>query len=136
MDTAATRFSVMCIDDNDLLIDALERRLDLEPGFTGLHRVDDFASSVERALVHHPSVILLDVDLPGGVDAISILRELVERTPNSRVVVFTGYASGELVARTMSDGAWGFVSKGVSADRLIETIRRVVAGEAVITLEE
>ena len=61
---------------------------------------------------------------------------LVLKTPDSRVIVFTGYPSGDLVRRTMSRGAWGFVSKGVTSDRLIAAIRRVVAGQAVIEIEE
>ena len=129
-------FSVMCIDDNILLIDALERRLNLEPGFTGLQRVDDLAHSVEVAERLQPSVVLLDIDLPGGVDALSILDQIVERLPDTRVLVFTGFPSGDLVRRTMSRGAWGFVSKGTTAETLIGAIRRVVAGQAVIELEE
>jgi DNA-binding NarL/FixJ family response regulator len=132
----ASTFSVMCIDDNVLLIDALERRLNLEPGFVGLYRVEDLASSVEVATRLQPSVVLLDVDLPGGVDALSILDDLVQRLPASRVLVFTGYPSGDLVRRSMSRGAWGFVSKGTTSERLIGAIRRVVAGQAVIELEE
>jgi two-component system uhpT operon response regulator UhpA len=132
----STPFSVMCIDDNVLLIDALERRLNLEPGFTGLHRVEDLSASVEEAARLQPSVVLLDIDLPGGVDAMRILDGMVERLPSTRVVVFTGYPSGDLVRRTMSRGAWGFVSKGTSAERLIGAIRHVVAGQAVIELDE
>ena len=126
----------MCIDDNVLLIDALERRLNMEPGFTGLHRVDDLVTAVETAARLQPSVVLLDIDLPGGVDALGILDALVQRLPSVRVLVFTGYPSGDLVRRTMSRGAWGFVSKGTTSDRLISAIRRVVDGQAVIELEE
>jgi len=129
-------FSVMCIDDNVLLIDALERRLNLEPGFAGLHRVEDLATSVDVAARLRPSVVLLDIDLPGGLDAMSILDALVLRLPGTRVLIFTGYLSGDLVRRSMMRGAWGFVSKGTSAERLIGSIRRVVAGQAVIELEE
>ena len=132
----STPFTVMCIDDNVLLVDALERRLNLESGFNGLYRVDDLSRSVERAAQVNPSVVLLDVDLPGGVDAMGILDQMVQRLPNSRVIVFTGYPTGDLVRRTMSRGAWGFVSKGVTSDRLIAAIRRVVTGQAVIELEE
>jgi DNA-binding NarL/FixJ family response regulator len=129
-------FSVMCIYDNVLLIEALERRLNLASGFTGLHRVDDPAEAVEAARRLQPSVILLDIDLPGGVDAMSLLDELVLKAPGARVLVFTGYPSGDLVRRAMSHGAWGFVSKGTTAATLIGAIRRVVAGQAVIELEE
>ena len=129
-------FSVMCIDDNVLLVEALERRLNLEQGFQGLHRVVNPALAVEDAERVNPSVVLLDVDLPGGIDAMAILDGLVLKTPDCRVIVFTGYPSGDLVRRTMSRGAWGFVSKGVTSDRLIAAIRRVVAGQAVIEIEE
>lgn len=131
-----TPFSVMCIDDNVLLIDALERRLNLEPGFTALHRVEDPTKSVEVATRLKPTVVLLDVDLPGGIDAMSILDQLVEQAPGARVLVFTGYPTGDLVRRSMIHGAWGFVSKGTTAERLIGAIQRVVAGQAVIELEE
>lgn len=132
----STPFSVMCIDDNVMLVDALERRLHLEPGFTGLHRVENLATAVEEARRLRPSVILLDIDLPGGIDAMSVLDAFVERIPESRVLMFTGYPSGDLVRRSMSRGAWGFVSKGTTAETLISAIRRVVAGQAVIELEE
>lgn len=134
--TDAAPFSVMAIDDNVLLIDALERRFNIEPGFTGLHRVDDLATSVETAVRLRPTVVLLDIDLPGGIDSMLVLDQLVERLPGTRVLVFTGYPSGDLVRRTMSRGAWGFVSKGTTAERLIEAVKRVVAGQAVIELEE
>jgi DNA-binding NarL/FixJ family response regulator len=133
---AIAPFSVMCIDDNALLIDALERRFNIEPGFTGLHRVDDLAASVETAVRLQPTVVLLDIDLPGGIDSMVILDKLVERLPETRVLVFTGFPSGDLVRRTMSRGAWGFVSKGTTAERLIDAVKRVVAGQAVIELEE
>jgi len=132
----AVPFSVMCIDDNVLLIDALERRFAIEPGFTGLHRADDLADSVETAVRTEPTVVLLDIDLPGGIDSMKILDQLVERVPATRVLVFTGFPSGDLVRRTMSRGAWGFVSKGTTAERLIDAVKRVVHGQAVIELEE
>jgi DNA-binding NarL/FixJ family response regulator len=129
-------FSVMCIDDNVMLVDALERRLHLEPGFAGLFRVENLVSSVDEIARLRPSVVLLDVDLPGGLDALAILDQIVARVPESRVLVFTGYPTGDLVRRSMARGAWGFVSKGTTAETLISAIRRVVNGQAVIELEE
>lgn len=129
-------FTVMCIDDNVMLVDALERRLALEPGFEAFYRVDAFARAADAVARTHPSVVLLDIDLPGGVDAVELLAELVRRTPESRVIIFTGHPQGELVSRTMGLGAWGFVSKGIPSDRLIDAIRHVAEGEAVIELED
>ena len=134
--SVVTPFSVMCIDDNLLLIDALERRFDIEPGLTGFHRGDDLTTCVDRVVELKPTVVLLDVDLPGGVDAMAILDAIVERAPSTRVVVFSGFATGDVVRRAMGRGAWGFVSKGTSAERLIGAVKRVVDGNAIIELEE
>lgn len=129
-------FTLLCIDDNLHLVDALERRLALEPDFLALYRVEDFAQAANAVVAHRPSLVLLDIDLPGGVDAMVLLEEIVRAAPESRVIVFTGYPQGSLVSRAMSIGAWGFVSKGVPSDRLIAAIHRVRAGEAVIELDD
>jgi len=132
----AETFSVMCIDDNVLLLDALERRLKLEAGFSGFHRLEDFHQAAAAVAALQPTIVLLDVDLPGGVDAMAILDQIVARTPSSRVIILTAYPGGSLLSHAMSAGAWGFISKGVASDRLIEAIRRVVRGDAVIALED
>lgn len=129
-------FSVLCIDDNALLVDALERRLALEPGCMQFYNGVDIPNAVALAARVHPTVVLLDIDLPGGMDAMTMLKDLGTRAPDSRVVIFTGYPSGELMTRAMSGGAWGFVSKGVPATALIGAIHRVVAGEAVILIDD
>jgi len=129
-------FSLLCIEDNLLLVDALERRLAMEPGFSALFRVEDFANAASSVVEHRPSIVLLDIDLPGGVDAMLLLEQIVAGAPDSRVIVFTGYPQGPLISRSMSLGAWGFVSKGVKSDRLIAAIHRVRAGEAVIELDD
>jgi two-component system, NarL family, response regulator FusR len=135
-DDGPPAFTLLCIDDNLLLVDALERRLTLEPDFAAFYRVDDFASSAAVVVAHHPSLVLLDIDLPGGTDAMLLLEDIVRLAPESRVIVFTGYPQGSLISQAMSRGAWGFVSKGVPSDRLIDAIHRVRAGEAVIELDD
>lgn len=134
--TGVEPFSLMCIDDNPELVDALERRLTLEPSFTGLHRIGGFADCMADVLRVRPSIIVLDIDLPNGLDSLALLDSIVEQVPESRVIIFTGHPTGALVARAMSSGAWGFVSKGTTASRLIDAIRRVVRGEAVIELHD
>ena len=127
-------YSVMCIDDNTTLIDALERRLSSEPGFTFMHRPTSVASSVADVVRITPTVVLLDVNLPGGVDALSILAGISARAPLVRVVLFTGSPSAALVADAMQRGAWGVLCKGISTARLLSAIRRVVRGEAVVDI--
>lgn len=125
-------FSVLCIDDNELLVDALEGRLALEPGFRTLHRALPLTAASTIAERERPELILLDYDLPHGIDAIELLDTLHRDAPESRVIMFTGYANGQLIAHAMRHGASGFVSKGASVEHLLDAMRRVRDGETVI----
>ncbi len=132
---AHERFCVLFVDDNEPLIDALESRLALETGFTDLYRAVPLTDAAHTAARLHPDIVLLDVNLSDGIDVFEVLQTIVRDTPDSRVIMFTGHPTAELVTRTMGLGAWGFVSKGVSAERLISAIHRVRRGEAVIELD-
>ena len=127
-------FSVMCIEDNAMLVDALERLLALEPDFGGMHRVADYARVTSEAVAHDPSLILLDLHLPGGLDGLTVLDELLSTLPGARVIIFSGDPRGDVAAKALSRGAWGFVSKGVLPERLVRAMREVLSGEAVVAL--
>lgn len=129
-------FSVMCIEDNAALVDSLERRLQMEPDFGGLHRVRDFTTVTTEAEARRPSLILLDLSLPGGLDGLTLLDDLVQHIPDAKVVIFTGNPSPSVAATAIARGAWGYVSKGVSSARLVAALRVALGGDAIVELEE
>lgn len=130
--TLAERFTVLCIDDDLLLVDALECRLNLEAGFLAMYRADPLTDAANTAARVQADIVLLDVNLPHGIDAVQLLITILRDTPHSRVIMFTGRPNAPLVRRTMQLGAHGFASKGISVDRLISAIHRVLGGEKVI----
>lgn len=129
-------FSVMCIEDSTQLVDALERRLRLEHDFGEMHRVRDFARVAEEAELSRPSVILLDLALPGGIDGLAVLDELVKTVPKARVIIFTGNSRNSVATSAIAQGAWGYVSKGVTPARLVRALRDVLAGEVVVVFDD
>jgi DNA-binding NarL/FixJ family response regulator len=128
--------SVLCVDDNAHLVQALEQRLALEPDFGWLPAVSNLDLVVDEVRKRRPSLVLLDVDLPGSRDALSVLRSLALEAPASRVVVFTGYPTDDLMEQAVAGGGWGLIAKGVGTGRLLEALRRVNAGEAVFELDD
>jgi len=129
------RFTVMCVDDSTVLVDALERRLSLEVGFVALYRCADITAAVTEAERLLPTIVLLDVNLPGGVDALSMLSMFVQRVPTARVVMFTGLLTHELVTRAMDLGARGFIAKSVPTESLMAAMHRIAAGDIVVELD-
>jgi two-component system uhpT operon response regulator UhpA len=129
-------FTVLCVDDDPALGDAIERRLLQVPGFAGLHRVEQPATVVETILDTAPSIVLLDLDLSGNVAPLELVAEIVRARPSARVILLAVHPTVELASQSMSRGAWGFVSKGTTAARLIDALLRVRRGEAVIELDD
>jgi DNA-binding NarL/FixJ family response regulator len=76
-----------------------------------------------------PDIILLDLDL-GGEQALEHIDEIVEASPQSRIIVLTGLADAHAGRRAMAAGARGFVHKNEVADHLLSAIRKVHNGEA------
>ena len=124
---------LICIDDNPLVADALQRRITLEPDFRWLGWLsgpprDDL---LERVTTLRPDIVLLDIDLP-GIDAFDLVSELNERAPEARVVMFTGFDRPDYLEQALARGAWGYISKDVSTNVLLDSLRRVARGEVAL----
>jgi DNA-binding NarL/FixJ family response regulator len=74
-----------------------------------------------------PDVIVLDIALP-GVSGIEILRRLIARRPDARVLMFSMYQDGIYATHAMNAGAFGYLSKASAPDLLVRAVRTVAAG--------
>lgn len=123
--------SVLCVDDNPMIADALSARLALEPDMVLAGCLSDATLLIETVDRMAPDLVLLDVDMPGR-DPFDVVGELATRAPALRVVMFSGHLRGELVDRAVEAGAWGYVSKNEGTAAIVAAIRRAAAGEFVM----
>jgi DNA-binding NarL/FixJ family response regulator len=122
---------LLCIDDNPLVAEALARRIALESDFRWLGWLSGREDIAERVGALEPDIVLLDIDLP-GVDAFEVVSLLSEKTPGSRVVMFTGFDRPEYQEQALARGAWGYISKDVATGSLLSSLRRVANGEVAM----
>jgi len=89
---------------------------------------DTVSEAVRRVAFEEPDVVTLDVDLPdgSGIDACAAIRAI---SPRTKILILTAYADPRIFERARAEGADGFVLKRAHDFRLLEEIRRVVAGE-------
>lgn len=126
--------SVLCVDDNELVAEAIAVKLRRSGGFSIAGWLSSADALVETAQRAKPTVILLDVDMP-GLDPLVALGKLTELGLPSKVVVFSGHVRPDLLDRAVEAGAWGYVSKSDGEEALLDGVRAVIAGQFAMSPE-
>ena len=113
--------TVLVCDDSALVRETLHRALSSVPGIT---RIVD-ASSGEEALarwpVERPSLVLMDVRMP-GIGGVEAARRLLSRHPEAIVVMVTVAEDAEGVARCVAGGVRGYLVKDASREEVAATV--------------
>jgi two-component system response regulator DesR len=128
------RTRVLVAEDVEILRETLVALLELEGDLEVVAELASGDRIVPEALVHHPDVALLDIDLP-GTDGLTAAAELRERLPACRVLILTGLATPDSRTRAQAAGVSGFLVKDGPADALIDAVRRVARGERVFVAQ-
>jgi DNA-binding NarL/FixJ family response regulator len=119
---------ILCVDDNDMVADAIQLKVRMAEGMTWLARLPDAGSLVQTARDLCPDVVLLDIDMPGK-DPFAALEELSAACPEARVLMLSGHVRADLLDRAVEAGAWGYISKGDGIESIIDGIRLVATGQ-------
>jgi len=130
VETGMMRTRVLIAEDVDVLRGTLVALLELEDDLEVVAELASGDRIVPAALQRNPDVALLDIDLP-GTDGLTAAAELHQRLPGCRVLILTGLAGADHLARALAAGVSGFLVKDGPADDLIDAVRRVARGERV-----
>jgi RNA polymerase sigma factor (sigma-70 family) len=125
---------LLLVEDQTLMRQGLRTILDLEPGFRVVGEAADGERGVQLALELRPDVVLMDVQMP-KLNGVQATAELVRQWPEARVIILTTFDRDDYVYQGVRAGALGYLLKDTPATQLIETIRRVHAGEPFIQPE-
>lgn len=120
--------SVFVIDDHPIVAQGIALVLDGDPELRFAGGCDELGEAVLAMDRIRPSVVLLDVRLP-GTDVVTAVRALTHAAPETRILLFTAYPRHADVRRARSAGAVATVAKDTPPAQLRELIRAVVRGE-------
>ncbi|SEM73274.1 response regulator [Streptacidiphilus jiangxiensis] len=123
---------ILVADDQALIRGGLRAVLDSEPGLEVVGEAADGAEAVEAARRLRPDVVVMDVRMP-RLDGVSATRALLAADPAPcRVLILTTFHLDDYVARALRAGASGFLLKDATADQLVEAVKVIAAGEAML----
>jgi DNA-binding NarL/FixJ family response regulator len=119
----------MVVDDQDLVRDGIAMILDGQPDIEVVAQATDGADAVRQAAaILDLAVVLMDVRMP-VMDGIEATRQLAG---GPRVVILTTFDLDEYVYDALRAGASGFLLKRSSRDELINAVRVIAAGDALL----
>lgn len=130
--TAAAPIRVLLVDDHTLFRSGIKALLQRQAGFEVVGEAGDGLEGVKRAVSLKPDVVLLDLHMPGisGREAVQLI---VEEAPETKVVMLTVSENADDLVDTLRAGAQGYLLKNIDAEFMIDSLRRVAEGEAVMS---
>ncbi len=126
-----TPIRVMLVDDQAMVRSGFRLILESEPDLTVVGEAGDGAAALEIAQRARPDVVLMDVRMP-VMDGITATRQLLERGDRCRVLILTTFDLDDHVHDSLRAGASGFLLKDAPAEQLVEAIRVVHRGDALL----
>ena len=121
---------VLC-DDQALVRSGFRMILEAREDIEVVGEAEDGAQALDLAWRHRPDVVLMDVRMP-RLDGVEATRRLVESGSEARVLILTTFDLDEYVYEALRAGASGFLLKDVQPAQLVEAIRVVARGEALL----
>jgi DNA-binding NarL/FixJ family response regulator len=125
------RIRILIADDHSVVREGLVSLVKRKSDMVVVAEASNGREAVDLWKEHRPDVTLLDLRMPelDGVGAIKEIRELDE---NAQIVVLTTYDGDEDIYRAIKSGAKAYLLKDTARDALVETVRRVHAGETYL----
>ncbi|PZE87712.1 DNA-binding response regulator [Curtobacterium sp. MCLR17_039] len=126
-----TDLTIVLADDQELVRAGFRVILESEPGFRVVGEAADGAGAVEAVQELRPDVVCLDVQMP-GVDGLEAARRIAALPHPPAVLILTTFDSDDALFQALEAGASGFLLKNASPERLIDAVRTVAAGDALL----
>lgn len=123
---------VMIVEDHTVVSQGLESMLASVDGLELIKTRSSGAAAVSAVVEEQPDVVLMDVSLRGEMSGIDATREIKSASSGVKVLMLTMYTDPATVAEAIKAGANGYMSKGASRDALVQAIRDVDEGNAVL----
>jgi DNA-binding NarL/FixJ family response regulator len=126
--------NILIVDDHPIAREGLMAMLTRQKDFRVVGEAEDGLQAIVRYDQLKPDIVLLDLRMPrmNGHDTIA---QLMTRSPKPRIIVITTYEGDEDVRRALEKGAIGYLLKDASRQVVWDAIRKVHAGQSILTPE-
>jgi two-component system, NarL family, response regulator NreC len=122
---------IVLADDHAVVRSGLRLLLDSEPDFEVLAEASDVDSARRYVRGHHPQVLVLDLNMPGG-SSLQAIPTIRAESPDTQIVVLTMQQEPAFARQALGAGALGYVLKEAADEELVEAVHRAAVGESYL----
>lgn len=126
---------VVIVDDHAIFRRGVKSLLGDEPGITIVGEAGNAAEALSVIGRTRPDVVTLDIRLGGGQDGIQLARQVAAKHPAIRIVILSTYEDRQYLISALDAEVSAYLLKTTSYETLAETIRKVHAGERMLSPE-
>jgi two-component system response regulator NreC len=126
--------TIVLADDHQVVRSGLRLLLDAEEGFRVLAEAGDVATAERRLATYHPTVLILDLNMPGEPSLTAIPR-LRRTAPGTQIVVLTMQSDPAFAREALRAGAIGYVLKEAADSELVQAVRMAAEGRTYLNPE-
>ena len=128
------KISLIVVDDHPMFLAGLQQLFKKQPDFEVVGVAENPAQLRTVLQETTPALILMDIEMPQG-DGISATVFVRKHAPSTKVVILTGYDNPDLIFRALKAGAVGYLLKNARPKDILDTLRKVAAGEIFLNAE-
>jgi two-component system response regulator NreC len=127
-DDGEATIRIVLADDHGVVRSGLRMLLDAEPDLEVVAEASDVEAAQRYVRGHHPAVLILDLNMPGG-SSLEAIPELRSESPQTQIVVLTMQQEPAFAREALGAGALGYVLKEAADEELVQAVRNAAAGE-------
>lgn len=123
---------VALVDDHHVVRRGLQSFLSAHPDIEIVGSAESGEALLEQLDAWLPDVVVMDLNMPGGITGIEATQKTRGVSPHTKVVVLTAHTDDDRVVAALRSGATGYIRKESDPDLLLEAIRAAVRGQSLL----
>ena len=122
---ASSKITVVVADDEPIIVMNLKELLQ-DSGFDVLATAEDGFGAINQCRLHHPDVLLLDIQMP-LLDGLGVSKYVHEEHLAGTIIIVSAFSDDNMVSQASATGVSGYLVKPIDASTLVSTIKVAMA---------
>lgn len=128
--SSETKKRVLIIEDDPEIRSSFAMIVDSSQKFTVVNSYSNCEDAIKHLNSDKPDIVLMDVELPGGMNGIQGTKIIKEKSANSDIIMVTVYEDSEMVYEALKSGASGYITKSANYMELLSALEEITKGGA------